>query len=427
MRIGIVIFTEGFSGTSQYSLTMLRSIVQLKKEGLKDEFVIFTDNIHHPFLQKLDKLGWTIDSILPMSKSKKIIKNILVKVLNVDRLGKIISQTKNNSENPAIIRDLDKKVFRKEIDQWFRSHKIELMIYPTSHPLAFETSIPYILSIHDLQHRIQPEFPEVSQNGEWESREYLYRNGIKNATLIIAESEIGKQDIIKFYDKYIKNKESIKILPYLPSFLPQIPTLVTEKKNLKLSYTLPENYLFYPAQFWPHKNHLRIIQALGLIKRKLKLNIPIVFCGSSAGDLKEKTFLELTSESKKLTIDKNIHFLGYVNDELLPFLYKKATALIMPTFFGPTNLPILEAWSFNCPVITSDIKGVRDQAGNAALLVDPRSVKAIAKAIIKIWKEDKLRLNLIKLGRQRLALYSEAEYNNRLREILEDAKVRLKR
>ena len=314
MRIGIVVFSEGFSGTLQYSLTMLRSIVQLKKEGLKDEFVIFTDNIHHPFVQRLNKLGWIIDSILPTSKSKKIIKNILVKVLNVDRLGKIISQTKNNSESPAIIRDLDKKVFREDINNWFGSHKIELMIYPTSHPLAFETSIPYILSIHDLQHRLRPEFPEVSQNGEWESREYLYRNGIKNATLIIAESETGKQDIIKFYDKYIKKKDCIKILPYLPSFLPQIPTLALEEKNLKLFLALPENYLFYPAQYWPHKNHLRIIQALGLIKKKFKLNIPIVFCGSRSGGLKEKTFLELTSESKKLAINKNIHFLGYVND-----------------------------------------------------------------------------------------------------------------
>ena len=195
---------------------------------------------------------------------------------------------------------------------------------------------------------------------------------------------------------------------------------------MRLPHTLPTKYLFYPAQFWPHKNHLRIIQALGLIKKKSKLDIPIIFCGSCSGQVKEKTFSELMTESQKLSIDKNIYYLGYVDDEQVSYLYQKATSLIMPTFFGPSNLPILEAWSLDCPVITSNINGVRNQAGNAALLVDPKSVKSIAEAILKIWKDDKLRLKLIKFGRQRLALYTEAEYNKRLRDIIFEAKKYIK-
>jgi len=65
----------------------------------------------------------------------------------------------------------------------------QLMLYPVIDPLSFETGLPYVMAIPDLQHRLQPEFPEVSANGEWEWREYYYRNGTRYATLLLAESK----------------------------------------------------------------------------------------------------------------------------------------------------------------------------------------------------------------------------------------------
>jgi glycosyltransferase involved in cell wall biosynthesis len=60
---------------------------------------------------------------------------------------------------------------------------------------------------------------------------------------------------------------------------------------------------------------------------------------------------------------------------------------VMPTFFGPTNIPVLEAWAFGCPVLTSDIRGIREQVGDAALLADPTSVEAIADGIHQLWTD----------------------------------------
>ncbi len=108
-------------------------------------------------------------------------------------------------------------------------------------------------------------------------------------------------------------------------------------------------------------------------------------------------------------------------------LYAGATALIMPTFFGPTNIPVLEAWSFSCPVLTSDIRGIREQAGDAAVLVDPRSVDAIADGIRKLCEDEGLREQLGNRGRKRLARYTPGDFQNKLVQILTEAKERMAR
>jgi PAS domain S-box-containing protein len=98
----------------------------------------------------------------------------------------------------------------------------------------------------------------------------------------------------------------------------------------------------------------------------------------------------------------------------------------MPTFFGPTNIPVLEAWSFGCPVLTSDIRGIREQMADGAVLVDPRSVESIAEGIYRLWTDENLRRQLTDAGRRRLSSYTADDFRNRLLEILEEAKDRVR-
>ncbi|MGH2671000.1 MAG: glycosyltransferase family 4 protein [bacterium] len=188
-----------------------------------------------------------------------------------------------------------------------------------------------------------------------------------------------------------------------------------------MSYRLPERYLFYPAQFWPHKNHARIVQALELLKQRYRLEVPMVFCGSATGKIARRTFRELMELSHRLGVESQIRHLGHVSDEDMSGLYAGAAALVIPTFFGPTNIPVLEAWAFGCPVMTSDIRGIRQQAGEAALLVDPRSAEAIAEGVYRLWTDEDLRRALADRGRRRLSTYTPDDYRQRLMKILEEA------
>lgn len=300
------------------------------------------------------------------------------------------------------------------------------MVYPVPQRLSFEIGIPYIMAIHDLQHRLQPEFPEVSAGGEWEAREYLFRNGARYATLLLADSEVGREDILNFYGPYGVEADQVKVLPFLPARYLFARTDGDGRKRIRTKYQLPESFLFYPAQFWPHKNHRRIIEALGQLRNEFGLKIPIVFCGSHSGDIREHTFDEARSVSSQMGLDKEIWYLGYIPDEEMSALYSEAVALIMPTFFGPTNIPILEAWALDCPVLSSDIRGVREQVGQAAILVDPRSVESIADGIHRLWTDGSLRQTLVERGRARLAGFTSDDYRQRLSSILEEAKLRVR-
>jgi glycosyltransferase involved in cell wall biosynthesis len=303
--------------------------------------------------------------------------------------------------------------------------RVELMLYSAHTPLPFEAGVPYVMAIHDLQHRLQPEFPEISANGERESREYYLRNGARYATLLLADSEVGKEDILNFYGPYGVTADRVKVLPYLPASL-AVDVSESEQQQVQVKYRLTDRYLFYPAQFWPHKNHSRIVQALVLLKQEHRLKIPLVFCGSHTGEIRERAFDEVRFLSSQLGLKKEICYLGYVPDEDMSGIYAGAAALVMPTFFGPTNIPVLEAWAFGCPVLTSDIQGIREQVGDAAVLVNPRSVEAIADGIYRIWTDENLGCMLGERGRQRLATYGPDDYRRRLIEILEEAKTRVR-
>lgn len=426
MKIGIVVFLSGFGGVYQYTLNLLQAIKKYRDNNPDDQFILFTSDLEHEEIISMKNEGWKIVSLYPSSKIKQFIKQVIKKVVDFQKLDRFLTNFQKDLPNSNIIINPDLINYKQELKKWFESFGIELMIYPVTSPLSFETDIPYIIAIHDLQHRLQPEFPEVSANGEWEKREYVYRNGSCKAMMILADSEAGKEDIARFYGKYGVKSEKIKVLPYLPASYLQTQDLLKEKRKVSKLFNLPKNYLFYPAQFWPHKNHLRIVKALGLLKKSKHLDIPIVFCGLNSGEIRNNTYEEMMSEASKLEIDNNIYYLGYVKDEDMSGLYASAKALIMPTFFGPTNIPVLEAWQFNCPVLTSDIHGIREQVGDAAVLVNPRSISDIAAGIYRLCTDKELRQKLTKNGKQRRNLYKFNDFYDRFEKILDKTKKLIK-
>jgi len=281
--------------------------------------------------------------------------------------------------------------------------------------------IPFVMSVHDLQHRLQPQFPEVSANGEWEAREFDLGNGIERATLILVDSEVGMEDVLTFYGDRI-TPDRIRILPSVPP-----PYLAVRASDWALAatrqkYSLPDTYLFYPAQFWPHKNHVRLVQAMALLKQRGVEVPPLVLTGSHSTPIREHEFARMQVTARGSRVEDQIHYLGLVPDEDMAALYGSASGLIFPTFFGPTNIPVVEAWSVGCPVLTSDIRGIREQVGDAALLADPGSVESIARGIERLTLDEDLRRTIVERGRKRLEEYTFEDFAARLRAIVDEAR-----
>src|SRR6266404_3473743 len=292
MRIGIVPgLNASDGGIYQYSFTMLQALDN--RQMSRDSFILFADKMRNPAVVALRNEGWVVKPLVPITLRRRFI-SLAERVVGPrprEATLKLASRLRHRNQGRSA--DPNKIQFNYELEQWFLSNGIELMLYPISSSLSFETGIPYVMAIHDLQHRLQPEFPEVSANGEWERREYCFRNGARYATLLLADSEVGKEDILNFYGPYGVTPDRVKVLPFIPACYLALDVPESERQRVRAMYSLPEHYVFYPAQFWPHKNHIRIVQALGLLKQAHQLKIPVVFCGSYDGEIRESTFREV--------------------------------------------------------------------------------------------------------------------------------------
>ena len=427
MRIGIVPLLQPDSGgVYQYSLSILQAFQSPEIVRLGNEVVVFVHDVHNSELKHHCAPNWRIFPLNPPTFRSRVGDGI--KRIKGDKyLGKliknallIINQRARASERSP---DTDRVNIKPELGIWFRKCGVDIMFFPVPMSISFESGVPYVMAVHDLQHRLQPHFPEVSANGEWQRREYLFRNGIRNATLILVDSETGKEDVLNCYGSFGIEHQRIKELPFLPSPYLLEDDSPKERHRVRNEYGLPPRYFFYPAQFWPHKNHARIVEALGILKEHHGLTVPIVFCGSHTNTIRSQTFDEVLALSDRLGIKDHIHYIGYVPNQDMQSLYADAVALVMPTFFGPTNIPIIEAWTAGCPVLTSDLRGIREQVGNAAILVDPNSAESIADGLLRLWRNKELGSQLRLSGRLRLSNYTADDFNARLGNILEAASV----
>jgi glycosyltransferase involved in cell wall biosynthesis len=168
---------------------------------------------------------------------------------------------------------------------------------------------------------------------------------------------------------------------------------------------LRKNYLLYPAQFWPHKNHANLIHAITILRDRHKLKFSLVLVGTDKGN---KNYI--TKLASEFEIGNQILFLGFVPRQDLIALYENALALTYVTFFGPENLPPLEAFALGCPVIASNVSGSEEQLGDAALMIDPKSPQQIAIAIKEINENRELRNTLIQRGKIRALKWTSDDF-----------------
>ena len=253
------------------------------------------------------------------------------------------------------------------------------------------TKLNFIFTIWDLCHRDHVEFEEVKLKGEFENRELRINYAVKRAVAIIVDSEYGKNNLSQ---KYNVDADRISVIPFEPLFdIKNKKNIALSKRNDIKSFKNLSEYIFYPAQLWPHKNHIYIVKALSILRDKHNINVNAVFSG---GDKKHKD--KIISYAKKFHLQDNIFFTGFISNKELIALYKFSLALVMPTYFGPTNIPPLEAFNIGVPVIYSDLPGLRDQVGDAALLIDLNDPSSLSKCILKLRENNNLRNNLIKKG-----------------------------
>ena len=339
-------------------------------------------------------------------------KNIeILKQLGIK--AKLINLSKYKKLKDILIGDILQPILNKlkirfnyiyTFEKLFLKDKIDLIYFTSPNFRAIQLrEISFILTIWDLCHIDHPEFPEIKLNQTFEKRNQFYKIVIPKASAIIRDSEISKNKISK---NYLIEERKIFIFPFTtPKIFSENDEF--EDQFLKI-HNLKKPYIFYPAQYWPHKNHIYILDALKVFKKKYQIYLECVFCGSEKGNLKY-----LKKYCRELNLENQVRFLGFVNNKVLKTLYKNSLVLVMPTYFGPTNIPPLEAFQMGIPVIYSQLSGLKDQVKDAALLTDLSDPESLADNINLIIHNDKLRKNLIKKGKERLKQINQSHEMNK--------------
>lgn len=282
----------------------------------------------------------------------------------------------------------------------------DVWIFPGQDALATQTRVPFIASIHDLMHRYEPHFPEVSGFMKYAAREFRFRHLANDSLAVLVDSEVGRQHVVESYGV---SPKKIYPLPYIP---PRYIWAQPESKAFESTYLLPKKFFFYPAQFWEHKNHIRLLEAAALIRTECP-DIHLVFTGGN-----RYGHAKIRNKIKALDLKLHVTILDYIPNHDLAGFYSRARALIMPTFFGPTNIPPLEAMACGCPMAISGIYGMPEQLGESALYFDPHLTETIAAAMRTLWLEDECCAKLVSEAQVRLASLQQTEFNSRFLSII---------
>lgn len=234
--------------------------------------------------------------------------------------------------------------------------------------------IPTLYSIHDLQHVHYPDFFTAAERRE---RDVAFANTVAHAALIQAS---GKQMAAEFAAHFSGlPKEKIVVIP---EGVDVHAFRNAQAGDIRARHGLPERFLFYPAQFWPHKNHATLFRALELLRAD-GLDLSVVLTGarySAPPDI-----LRMLDEGRA----KGIFYLGVVPFADIKALYKAARFLVTPSLYESSSLPILEAAAAGTPIIASAIPAHREQAVHLAMdLFPPTDAVALAGALRRAWNDD---------------------------------------
>lgn len=372
-------------GVFQYNQAILQALIALPQE----QFKIFALYSHREWEAQLEK------NHVP---SLYIRNSIFSKLLNtaLDRL-----------RFPTVMwRRISMHLF--SIPRVMIKQHCDLWIFPSQDDWGYNANVNSLIAIHDLMHRYERRFPEVSSRWEYGKRERRYRKICKWAKGILVDSQKGQDHVTESYGL---DRMRIYILPYI------VPHYILSpgcSKAFDAKYPLPVKYIFYPAQFWQHKNHRNLLQAMVNLRDQLP-DLHFVFVGSEKNSL-----AHIRRIITEFNLQSRVTIFEYIPDSDMAEFYRRARAMVMPTFFGPTNIPPLEAMATGCPLAVSNIYAIPEQVGNAAILFSPDSIDDIANALYKLWTNDRLCTELASRGKNRIKELSQHGFNDRFLDILRD-------
>ncbi|MBE2314503.1 glycosyltransferase family 4 protein [Solirubrobacter sp. CPCC 204708] len=242
----------------------------------------------------------------------------------------------------------------------------DVVHYPVAVALP-RTHRPTVVTLHDIQHHELPHFFSRAQRAY---RALAYDGSAKHATHVVTVSEHARRGII---DRLGVAPDRVTAIHHGIDHARFSPTPTPDDAALEL----PREFIFFPANLWPHKNHATLIEALARVP-----GIDLVLTGQTY-DAQDA----LNRHARRAGVADRVHHLGYLKTHELPILYRRARALVFPSLFEGFGVPPLEAMACGCPTAVSNAASLPEVVGDAAITFDPRDAAQLAQAIERVLDE----------------------------------------
>ncbi len=281
---------------------------------------------------------------------------------------------------------------------WEVAHHPPDLLFVPAHVLPLWTRPPALVTVHDLGYR---HFPEAHPPGQRWYLEWSTRHNARRAAAILADSEATRADLTRHY-----GTDPDRIVVAYPGL---DPTLAPARDPQRIARTLARYgirrpYLLYLGTLQPRKNLVRLVEAFARLQSRLDPDdrgLSLVLAGRR-GWLYDGLFRRV----RTLGLEGRVLFPGYVDDADKAALLSGALAFVFPSLYEGFGFPVLEAQVCGTPVVCSDRSSLPEVAGDAALLVDPMDVEALAAALYRVVTEPGLRATLIERGRANVRRFS---------------------
>jgi glycosyltransferase involved in cell wall biosynthesis len=263
---------------------------------------------------------------------------------------------------------------------------IDLIHYPVTVPIP-AANVPRVTTVYDVQHH---DLPAFFSRVERAYRRWAYDDAARSADLVVTTSAWSKQRLVTLLGLEPERVEVVHMGVDQRRFSPES---LPGDSDIQNAFGLPERFLFYPANLWPHKNHERLLQALAAARER---EVALVLTGQTYGRLDR-----LVGRTRKLGVHDRVRHLGYVPSDAVPALYRLAEGMVFPSLYEGFGSPPIEAMACRCPVAASSGGSLAEVCKGAVLELEPESVESIAAAIDTLCSDRVLRERLADAGIRR--------------------------
>lgn len=275
---------------------------------------------------------------------------------------------------------------------FLKSHQIDLLFCPFSAPIYAEKNIPLVAIAYDLQHL---DYPFFFNANERQHRTNFLKNLLKQSQKVVCISEFTRQSFIKHF------KATESQLTAVPICIQDRWTKLSEiavTEHLSKLGLEDRNYAFYPANYWPHKNHRMLLTAYAMYRYQFpNQSLDLVFTGTLKTEENQ-----LREAVVSMGLSEQVHFLGFLEEEALGAVWQGCKCLVFPSLYEGFGIPVLEAMAFGKPVIASNVGSLPEVGGDAVLYFDPRKPDELVSCLAKISSDTALVKELVESGYQQL-------------------------